>query len=83
MWKFIEEPFRQNNNELIKTITSSSIFVGLLILSSSLIPIKTQSNMEKNFIYDTDFQINRDCFFEIINTELLEDCLSTENNDKC
>ena len=54
----------------------------MLILSSSLFPIKTQSNMEKNFIYDTDFQINRDCFFEIINTELLEDCLSTENNDE-
>ena len=84
MWKFIEEPFRQINNLTNKKflITSSSIFVGLLILSSSLFPIKTQSNMEKNFIYDTDFQINRDCFFEIINTELLEDCLSTENNDE-
>ena len=83
MWKFIEEPFRKNNyvSNKIFLITSSSIFVGLLILSTSLLPIKSQSNLEQNFIYDTDFQINRDCFFEIINTELLEDCLSTENKD--
>lgn len=74
MWNYIEEPFRNKNR------INGRIFISMVIAVTTLILVLTNTNLiqskkvsfSNEFIFETDFDINRNCFFEIIPDNLTE-----------
>ncbi len=84
MWKYIEQPFRDFNKISNKSFYSSLIvsIVFILFLASPIITTKEVNSAYKNFNFDTNFDINRKCFFEVIpeDLSLVENCINPLNN---
>lgn len=80
MWKYIETPFR--NSELISNKNFFKIFIFsivsiFIVVYSQIIPDKSINAEFENFNFSTDFNVNRECFFEVIpeNLSLIDSCM--------
>ena len=75
MWKNIEVPFRDINyitNKNFLFLLSFGVALILILSLSSFLPKKTLNSEYEKFNFSTDFNIMRECFFEIIPDELIE-----------
>ena len=84
MWKYVENAFRDQNKFLSQKNTKIVFIVSFaLTLLLTAAPDKKENELEKNFVYDTDFQINRECFFETKSTSKnINKCLVIQENKK-
>lgn len=82
MWKYIENAFRNQNRYFSQKNTKIVFIISfVLTLLLSVIPNKKENELEKNFVYDTDFQIKRECFFETKTvSENISKCLVLQEN---
>jgi hypothetical protein len=86
MWKYIEEPFR--NKAIVGDrffLTSTFFLISFIsILVSPLVPNKKLNPDYENYIFDTDFEINRECFFELVPADIsvLDNCFFSKKNKK-
>ena len=75
MWKYIEIPFRNykfiTDRKFLITLLLAILAI-LIITVSSIIPDKTLNSKYENFNFLTDFDINRECFFEDVPDNLLK-----------
>jgi peptidoglycan/LPS O-acetylase OafA/YrhL len=85
-WKYIEEPFRDiNKTQTDKFLKINLALIGIvLVLASPLIPLKKLNPIYENYVFDTDFQIKKDCFFEFLPEDLskIDDCMLQKKEKK-
>ena len=85
-WKYIEEPFRDTgiiSNYKFKIYILA--FLGIvLVLISPLVPTRKLNPIYENYVFDTDFQIKKDCFFEFLPDDLskIDDCMLQKKEKK-
>ena len=86
MWKYIEEPFRSKAIVSDRFFLTSTFFLisFIFILVSPLVPNKKLNSDYENYIFDTDFEINRECFFELVPADIsvLDNCFFPKKNKK-
>ena len=87
MWKNIEVPFRNFdniNNKNFLILLSFGVILILILSLSSLLPKKTLNSEYEKFNFSTDFNIARECFFEIIpeNPIEIDQCMKPQNGKK-
>ena len=84
MWKNIEAPFRDIdyiNNKNFLILLSFGVTLILILSLTSLLPEKTLNSEYEKFNFSTDFNVARECFFEIIpeNPIEIDQCMKPQN----
>ena len=84
-WKYVEEPFRdKGKTQTDKFLKINLALIGIVVfLASPLIPLKKLNPIYENYVFDTDFQIKKECFFEFLPDDLskIDNCM-VQNKEK-